>query len=389
MRGIEKNLIIIGAVVCSFILISTVTALPQIQSKPVMKNIEEKNSDEIKINSEGANFDELFTDQRFIDFMTSDSVINLIQSEEFLDFLNTKEIQDFVHSEEFMNWYKSGIIEDLIELIKQIIHTGISLTIGLVAFIFGVIFWIPGGIFLSIYGLINGIFKTMNNTLNLFLTYLDYYLDEWELRGITALTLATIRAASYFIPRIIEVMESTWHSFRYFPHIMGIIAFAYYWMVVVYGEDFPVIGECNFDISTSSPTLNAVKSGDIYNWAFSISQPIDAEAVDIFTDKIKEITLLDAKVEYTYNLNFGDGKTEEIKQSKDLTYTTKHEYETKGSYKVKADTTVTIYIDSKECSSYTQTVEKTINIDSKSINLFERLINRFQWLRYIFSQPTY
>lgn len=80
MKNMEKGIIVFGAVIIALLMISSATAVPQVNSKLAMENIKKT---DIK---------------RFADYFTSDNLANYMKSDNIQSFLNSKKFDDFYNS---------------------------------------------------------------------------------------------------------------------------------------------------------------------------------------------------------------------------------------------------------------------------------------------------
>lgn len=114
-----KYVLVFGSVAIALLMVSSVTAVEQVNSKPVTNYIANKQNyceklsylEEI-FNVEARqnypqNFESLVTSDRFIDFINSPEVYNLIYSDKFLALYNKDEIQNFINSDLFLEYLNS------------------------------------------------------------------------------------------------------------------------------------------------------------------------------------------------------------------------------------------------------------------------------------------
>jgi len=134
----KKYVLALGAVAIALLMVSTVTAVPETQSKPVMDQIAQKESlssqlvkiaSSVKLNSQNfyinpndvtnfqQNFDisALFMDDDFIALMNSPEIYNIITSNDFSTLYNTEAIQSFVSSAEFISFFNSDAAQYLLD----------------------------------------------------------------------------------------------------------------------------------------------------------------------------------------------------------------------------------------------------------------------------------
>ncbi|MCK4901742.1 MAG: hypothetical protein KAS76_00180 [Thermoplasmatales archaeon] len=214
----KKNLAIFGAVATAFLIISSVTAVSQVNSDPVMNHIERavkyeqlrenineviesikidginlpaevegeeatssqaqaipSNIDEILDFLDMDNFIDFFTGDEFIDVVTSDFVKDMIESDLFLELFNLPEVQEYIFSDEFQDLYESEEAQDFLdELESTYILTD---TLGMLVFwgslILGMSIWY------STIGAICGILG-IAGTLVVVLGLLENWMDAYE-----------------------------------------------------------------------------------------------------------------------------------------------------------------------------------------------------------------
>jgi len=161
-RSIRKSGLVFGAVAVVLVMLSSVTAVPNVGSEIVIESIEEqkaaiiKQFEDIWLNLledeslqiaewQGNNdinpdqdFEDLFDTEGFLNFIVSDEFIDIL-NDHFNDFLsnegilllfNTDEMQAYVNSDEFLYFANSDevqyILEKLDEDDDQIVNLGVS-----------------------------------------------------------------------------------------------------------------------------------------------------------------------------------------------------------------------------------------------------------------------
>lgn len=125
MKNLKKIIFVLGAIVISILLVSTVTAVEQVSSRPanyiesmeqasvisyeeIQEYLEEQiGEDELENFIENFEIEDILTSDDFIGFMNSPEAYNLIYGDEFLTLYNTNAIQDFVSSDVFMEFFYS------------------------------------------------------------------------------------------------------------------------------------------------------------------------------------------------------------------------------------------------------------------------------------------
>jgi hypothetical protein len=145
MKNLKKNIILLGAFAIALLVMSTATALPQVQSKPVMDQIQQKeaiknqlmtiynqlkNQGDLAVGSQqnphmnpSDDLDKLFDEEGFLNHLTSDTFIqflnnnyNSIASDSlFQDFYNSESIQEFTQSDEFVAFMNSDEIQYVLD----------------------------------------------------------------------------------------------------------------------------------------------------------------------------------------------------------------------------------------------------------------------------------
>lgn len=119
MKRIRKYVLVFGAVAIALLMVSSATAVEQVNSKPVTDYIANKQNYCEKLSylkeifdveadqNYLQNFESLLTSDRFIDFVNSPEVYNLIYSDKFLALYNTDRIQNFINSDLFLEYLNS------------------------------------------------------------------------------------------------------------------------------------------------------------------------------------------------------------------------------------------------------------------------------------------
>lgn len=143
MNNLKKNLIGFGAIVVAMLIISTVTAVGQVESKPVMDKIAQQESlsslfEEIvnvaKLNNQNLDISSqqqieqflqsvnsseflnctknidflgIITSDWFINLMNNHEIYNVITGNDFSTLYNTNEVQNFVNNQIFMDFFNS------------------------------------------------------------------------------------------------------------------------------------------------------------------------------------------------------------------------------------------------------------------------------------------
>jgi hypothetical protein len=81
MKNMEKGIIVFGAVIIALLMISSATAVPQVNSKLAMENIKK---------TDAKRFVNYFTSDKFANYMKSDNLQNFLSNKKFNDFYNSK-----------------------------------------------------------------------------------------------------------------------------------------------------------------------------------------------------------------------------------------------------------------------------------------------------------
>ena len=115
MKNVKKSIMIFGAIAIAFLIVSSATAVQQVNSEPIIENIEKISEqeednlffdvDEITDLNEilelidGEGFIEYFVSDEFINLMNSQAVINIINSNIFMSVFNSNIIQNYIESD--------------------------------------------------------------------------------------------------------------------------------------------------------------------------------------------------------------------------------------------------------------------------------------------------
>lgn len=137
MKNMKKSIIIFGAVAIALLMTSSVTAVPQVNSEPVMEKIEELERPMSEQNLDGLfNFEGMDeesieeTISQLNDFMIEQGItgfdvqklytnfelgdfIDYLTSMEFADAFNSDEVQSFLNSDEYNTFYQEGNVATL------------------------------------------------------------------------------------------------------------------------------------------------------------------------------------------------------------------------------------------------------------------------------------
>lgn len=132
MKNLKKNIMIFGAVVIAILLVSVVTVVGQVQSKPVMDEIQKNESlfslfqeleNSMGINNQNLDINSQQEIEQFLQNINSSELLNYLQnldisdiitSDEFINFMNSPEIYDFITSNEFSTLYNTNAVQNFI-----------------------------------------------------------------------------------------------------------------------------------------------------------------------------------------------------------------------------------------------------------------------------------
>lgn len=148
MKDIKKSIIVFGAVAIALLIVSSVTAVGQVYSEPVMKNIESEKQKEIIANQletmwnqlleeeslvaefqENSaidpfqDFEDLFDMEGFVSYITSDDFIDLlnnnyndiVSNDGFQYLYNTVYVQEYLQSDEFIAFMNTDEVQYIID----------------------------------------------------------------------------------------------------------------------------------------------------------------------------------------------------------------------------------------------------------------------------------
>ncbi len=123
----KKEILVIGAVAIAMIVLSSTTAVSQVNGETIIEAIESEEqypsfsstTNDLNINSlddilelidiEG--FETHFTSENFADFLKSDEIQNIIAGDLFLNIYNSQVIQDFIQSDTFIDFFNSNEVQ--------------------------------------------------------------------------------------------------------------------------------------------------------------------------------------------------------------------------------------------------------------------------------------
>jgi hypothetical protein len=138
MENVKKTLIVFWAVVIAILMVSVASAVPQVQSEPVMDKLEQiEKADNLKVDQETLNkiisgdlneadlqaiannldlngFVNYFTSTKFANFFKSANVQNFLNSQEYNNFYNSDAVVTIRNSEQFTNFLNSDIAQQFL-----------------------------------------------------------------------------------------------------------------------------------------------------------------------------------------------------------------------------------------------------------------------------------
>ena len=142
METIKKTLVIFGAVIIAMLMVSTATAVPQVQSKPVMDKLEQmEKANDLLFNQETINklvsgdlneadlqviannldlngFVNYFTSMEFANFFVNSDIQNFLNSQEYNNFYNSDAVVTIRNSEQFINFLNSDVAQQFLDNIN-------------------------------------------------------------------------------------------------------------------------------------------------------------------------------------------------------------------------------------------------------------------------------
>jgi len=200
MKNIKKSIILFGVVVLSILLVSTVTAVAQTNSEPVMNTLEGQeiveslnemamaeaeeavaipaNLEEIVENLNMEGFVDFFQSDEFIELMTSDIMVDFILSDEVTDLYNLESVQEYIESDAFTDAYNTDEAQYFLDVVLESspLSEDMALVVYLIGLAIGILLWIPAGtVIIGLAGviLVLDILSMLQNLGEAFNSYMD------------------------------------------------------------------------------------------------------------------------------------------------------------------------------------------------------------------------
>jgi len=121
MKNVKKSIILFGAVAIALLMVSTVTAVPQVNSEPVMDYVEQIEQLQELLDDFGEDLDYINIDS-FLLHLESTEVVNIIEEEvlalfmstEFAELMHEDEIQNYLYSDNYLEFFNGEDVQNIV-----------------------------------------------------------------------------------------------------------------------------------------------------------------------------------------------------------------------------------------------------------------------------------
>jgi len=116
MENVKKTLVVFGVVAIAMLMVSVASAVPQVQSKPIMDKLEQiEKANNLQVDQETLN--KLISGdlneadlQAIANNLDLNGFVNYFTSTKFANFFKSADVQNFLNSQEYNNFYNSDAV---------------------------------------------------------------------------------------------------------------------------------------------------------------------------------------------------------------------------------------------------------------------------------------